>query len=318
MRSITVVLLAALAWDAQAARELLLTGQVTLKDAQHFITPYTGNFQTSIQWMAEEGSVVNAGDIVVVFDPGELASTIEQNERALQNYRKGAQETLLNVEQQYIDAEHELTQAELRLEIARLRAEVPAGEVSALSRETAIFELGKARNAVLSAQTKIDAKRQELISEEERIRLEVERIEKALYRDNTLLEFTSLRAERSGPVIYEYHPWRGNKLAVGQTVQMGMHVASIPISDQVSVEAWISEVDWPLLVEGAAVELIADAYLDESFTGTVVRIGFQAEKREQWGRSAYYPVTVEMTKRPGFDLKPGMSVLVQFAPGAQP
>ena len=295
-----------------AEADLLLTGQVDLLNPQEFVAPWSRNFQINIEWMADEGSVVEAGDLVVIFDPGELTGTIQQNETTLNDNAQGTQETLLRIEQELIDAEHLVTQAGYRLQIAELKANVPTSDVSALEYETAVFELIKARSDLEQAKVKLRSKQFELASERNRIALEVERLEAALAHDRQSLASMFLRAERSGPVIYATHPWHGGKFAAGQAVQMGTKVASIPVNDEMVIRSWVSEVDWPKVNVGQVVQLVADAYLDQPFKGLITKIGYQSEKKQNWGRSSYYPITIEFDKPMEFELKPGMSILVQL------
>lgn len=296
---------------SSAHTELLLTGRVDLLNPQEFVAPWSQNFQIAIQWMAEEGSKVAAGDVVVIFDPGELTTSIEQNEAALHDNAKGHQETLLRIGQELIDAEHALTQAQLRYEIAELKRDIPASKVSVLEHETAVFDFKKATSDLAQAEVKLQSKQLELANERRRIAFEIERIEAALANDQRSLADRFLRAERAGPVIYATHPWSGGKIDVGQSVQMGFKVAEIPANDAMIISAWVSEVDWPTVREGVQVQLTADAYLDQPFTGEIERIGYQSEKRTNWGRSSYYQVTINYAAPDGFELKPGMSILVQ-------
>lgn len=300
------------------ADELLLTGEIELLDSQEFITPWTRRFQIPIQWMAPEGSVVKKDELVVVFDPGDLITEIEQNETTLEDNAQGEQETILRLRQEFIDAQYGLTTAELRLQIAANKAKVPASYQSQLEHETAQFELEKAKNDLDKAQTKLDSKRQELAAEEKSIALEVERIQARLANDRATLEEMFLYAEREGPVLYSNHPWRGIKFEEGQNVQAGMRVATIPGEGNMIVRSWVSEVDWPKLSEGMTVTLATDAYLDQTFSGQISKIGYQSEKKQDWSKSSYYPVSVTFKTPTTPALIPGMSVLIRVPVSPSP
>ena len=62
----------------------LLTGIITSSEYHLVTAPKTNRWQVQIQWMADEGSIVNEGDLVVVFDSGGIESQLEVNEEKLE------------------------------------------------------------------------------------------------------------------------------------------------------------------------------------------------------------------------------------------
>ncbi len=250
MRCSYAILCAWLASSTVAgAKELLLTGEVGVSESQEFHAGWTGSYRATIQWLEQEGQIVNPGDMVLIFEPGTIQDTIDRNETLLQETTQGNQRTLLNIEEQLIEAEHQLFQKGLLLEIAELKAQVPESEQTRLEFETARFELGKASSDLEQAKEKLAIRQEELRQERQRLDLEVERIRAAIANDEIYMSEVYQRAEVQGPVVYATD-WRGNKTGAGQSVFMGAKVASIPSSQNMNARAWVSEVDWPKVRDG--------------------------------------------------------------------
>ena len=65
------------------AEPVLLTGEIASLEKQIVSAPRTDRWQIQIQWMHEEGTIANEGDLIAVFDSGSIKSQIKQSEERL-------------------------------------------------------------------------------------------------------------------------------------------------------------------------------------------------------------------------------------------
>ena len=86
-----VLAMAALVLGAPAQSRPLLTGVVEDSSAQTIEMPsLPGAWQRRIEWMAQEGAEVAAGEVVVRLDPGDLIAQEEQARTDLEKKRLAA------------------------------------------------------------------------------------------------------------------------------------------------------------------------------------------------------------------------------------
>jgi multidrug efflux pump subunit AcrA (membrane-fusion protein) len=73
--------------NAQQASEqgqYWLTGIIVSAQSQVVSAPKGSNWRVQVQWMASEGEIVQAGDLIAVFDSGSIQTDLDQA-RALSN-----------------------------------------------------------------------------------------------------------------------------------------------------------------------------------------------------------------------------------------
>jgi HlyD family secretion protein len=261
--------------------------------------------------MKPEGETVQQGDLVVLFDTANLNSQIEQEKVNLRQSKDKAVNQRLKLEQQLIDAEHALIKAKIELKQAELIANVPAKFRSNLEEDNIRFDLKKSRINQQQSTIKLQSAQSSLEAENVKQAIEARRIGAVLAKKTNELEYMQLKAVRTGTVLHALHPWNGNKISEGQSVQTSWNVASIPGVGNESVQAWVNEVDWPRIAVGQIVKLTLDAYPDEPFEGKIEKIGLQAESKRSWGKANYYDVDIQITQPSRNALIPGMSVLIE-------
>ncbi len=309
---IKLLLIVSLSFSALQA-DLLLTGKIVAGQSQNFITPWSNNWSIQLEWMRDEGDLVEKGELVVVYDTANLESEIEQQEASLRSSKEKAREKILKLEQDIIDAEHDYTQAGIKHKMAILESEIPDNFRSEYEHESAQFDKIKTAKELEKAQVKLQSKKKEMTAEISRQKLEVNRIEAVLQKKETDLAKLHLYAEQSGPVLHAMNPWDGNKITAGQSVRTMWKVASIAGDKNMAVKAWVNEVDWPRIQQNKTVSLMADAFPGNFFTGTISKVSQQAEKKQEWGDASYYDVDIDINTPPKMKLIPGMSIQIRIS-----
>ena len=297
---------------AENASGLLLSGRVKASDNQTFYSPKTDNWRVQVQWMLPEGEIAEEGDLVVVFDSGNIQSQIEQEKISL----IGAEEELKRLNnkglQKILEADYGLKREKLLLEKARIDASIPRAHLSSYDYEKNQLTLEKSLVAKVKA---VEVLKQAKIAHEVAIakqELKITRHRDKLAYQQSKLAKMSLYAQRSGPLLYAYHPWSGEKIFVGMTAQPAWAIAEIPSLTGLYIESWVHEVDYNQLALGQTLQLIFDAFPDQPLTATVTELSTQPEERKEWGRDVYFRTVFSFPANDSLKLLPGMSAQLEL------
>ncbi|MCE9678920.1 efflux RND transporter periplasmic adaptor subunit [Shewanella sp. AS1] len=292
--------------------DLLLTGKISSVESQTFSVPKAGDaWRYQIQWMLPEGTLATPGQSVVIFDKSQLNNQIEQLDASLLRVTAQEQSSALELKAAVLQAEFSLKQRQLEVEKAQLDADVPADYIAAKEYAENQFalmqaksELSKAKQALSEALDKQQASLKQLAIDKQKAQLELSQALKGL-------EQLELTAQLAGPVLYGRDPFNDEKYDVGDTVQIGRQVATIPALDRLEVVAWVNEVDVDRLEINQNVSLRLDAQSNVTFAGHIASIGKQAMAQAAWGQSKWFKVGIDFDRdNSQINLVPGMSVLV--------
>ncbi|TVU85396.1 HlyD family efflux transporter periplasmic adaptor subunit [Pseudoalteromonas neustonica] len=299
------LLLYSLAFSSNA-QSLLLSGELKASDKQIFYAPKSDNWRVQVQWMMKEGEIAQQGDVVVVFDSGSIASEIEQDEVSLE----AAEEELLRIttsnQEKQIEAEFNFKRTELLLARARIDAAIPHANLSTYDYQKNQLELEKALiNKQKSSEELSQVKTENTVARNKQL-LTIEQLKTDLAYNKTQLASMSIKAQRTGPVLYANHPWNGEKAFVGMTAQPGWKIVEIPAMSELYIEAWVHEIDYQHLQLGQQAKLLFDAYLQQPLNATLSEISTQPEERLQWGKDAYFRTRFNFNAQ-NLKLLPGMS-----------
>ncbi|MEL6448594.1 MAG: hypothetical protein AAFQ62_11655 [Pseudomonadota bacterium] len=288
----------------------LLTGVIEDVNAQTIEMPsLPGGWQRRIEWMAEEGSRVDTGDVIVKVDPGTL---IAEEEKARTDFEKqqftaarGIDELKLLV----LDAEQLVALAESDVALAELDAIIPADTIPRLDFERYQLTLETAKQTLARARQELTNQRAALTDQERQAALEVEQAKRNYKRISDALVATEIRADKPGFMIYAENPFTGRKIYPGDTLYAGLKIASVASRDDLQVRLWIHEADFLEVQPGQRLEVAADAQGIEPFAATISWRSSQAISREEWSDSGYFEAFAKPRDNLPAAIMPGMSVL---------
>ncbi|GMG87063.1 HlyD family secretion protein [Biformimicrobium ophioploci] len=295
-----------------AQSPLLLTGQLQTREKQHFIAPHTKTWRVQIEWMMPEGSVAQPGDIVVVFDGGSIQSSIDSLTSQLNTQLETLQKQEIEQQQNVIEKEFGLRRAELQLQKAEVDAGVPEKFLSSLDYENFQLEKKKAETEVQKAREQLQQAQLAKKVALEKQRLTIANTERSLANEKEQLERMSQRADRVGPVVYGKHPWRGDPIYVGMTVNPNWEIAQIPALTDTFVEVWVHEVDVDRLASGQGANLVFDAFPGLALEAELVAVETQPEKMQAIGPGLYYRAEFAFEAPETKTLLPGMSARLEM------
>ncbi len=287
---------------------LVLTGSLKAEKAEHLVVPRSNTWRVQIKWMVKEGETVKPGDPVVRFDTSNLASEIENIELALEGKKQQKNQKTEEFYHQKLELEVAVKEAEVNHKKAELDASVPREILSNYEYDQRQLQLKQMAENLKKARLKqkVDLEASKLAIS--KLEIEIAEEQARLDKNLKMLNALTLKAKTGGTTVYAEHGWPRRKVQVGDNVRSTQTVATIPDVESLLVEAWISEAHIRRIKTGLKAQLILDAYPERRFEGVVRQIMNNAEKRERWGKSHYFMVTLQLESRDFAIMKPGMSV----------
>ena len=298
------------ALSGSAAAEPLITGIIEDVEAQTIEMPsLPGAWQRRIEWMAPEGSQVNAGDLIIRLDPGSLISEEEKARVDLEKMQFNVDKRINELQLEVLQAEQDVLRAESAVRLAELDAVIPVETIPRLDFERYQLTLATAQQTLARSQTDLKNKRAELADQRQQAALELRQAELNFARMREALGGTEIRANNSGYQNNGEIFFTGKKVFPGDTLYSGFLIASVAGREDLRVKFWLHEADFLKVHAGQRLTVIADAEGTEAFDVEIERRSTQAIDKEDWSDSGYFEAIAKPIGTMPAAIMPGMSVL---------
>lgn len=273
-------------------------------------TPLTaprGTRPVKIAWLAADGTMVVAGDVVVRFDPSEP-------------------------EKQLHDGQTDLAAATAKLEeeMVKSRAAVAGRDTDAVlahdeldqtrkfqSKDQLIFSrnqiIESAIDEELAAAKQTHAERARAIeqrlarSNAAVIGVERQKAELEISHAQTALSSMAIVAPRGGVFALD-RSWRGTLPKLGDSLWPGQAVGEISALDAMEASVYVLEVDGSGLAEGQRAEVVIEARPERTFTGKIRIVDKLAQPRQPGSPVQYFGVVIQLDATDREAMKPGQRV----------
>jgi multidrug efflux pump subunit AcrA (membrane-fusion protein) len=298
---------------------VLLTGEVRAASGVDLNVPRTDAWQLAIRWLAEDGATVKAGDRILEFDNSAVTAQMEEKKLALieADMTARSQAELAHMETE--NKRNDLRQHQIALEKAKVRADVPADLLSAREAQERQLEKKRAEIAVKKAESDLAAQQQESELESHVKQIEFEKAKRAIEAAEKTIEELVVKAPRDGVVIIDEHPWEGRKFHVGDNVQPGFTILSMPdLAQAMEVQSDLSDVDDGRVAVGMTGTCTLDAYPANPIPCTVKELTPVARNRGNQSLRRAFAVKLALAKTDQERMRPGMSVKIELVrPGVK-
>ena len=265
---------------------------------------FGGNMK--ISHIVKDGTEVNAGDTVIIFDPSDVnkgiidaKGKIEISTAELEKL-KAQQDSDL----EELKADYEVTR--ISHEISRIRFEQAEYE-SEMKRKEIQLNLEKAAIALERAKEQIDNRIKINIEEIKQKKLSIDQDQARLDEANDALRQLTVVTPSPGIAILMRSWQSGNKYQVGDQVWTGQPLISLPDLSQLKATVRINEVDIAKILKGLNVEIRPDAFSESKFTGTVMEVANLAVNKQGSTKIKVFPVEIYLNETHK-DLLPGLTV----------
>ena len=296
----------------QFIRELTLTGEIDAARGEIIAVPNLPSWQTSIKWIADDGTEVHKGDRVVELDNTQFTSGLDAKRQAVAQAEQELQQKDAEGEADLLQKRLDVETKQSDYEKTKLDADVPKDVVSVRDYEDrqikfkrATVELQKSKSVLSSAITAAKSDRANLVLNLEKANRELATAEGAI---NALI----LRAPRDGVVVLKDHPWEGRKLKEGDPVFVGLGLVLLPDPTSIRVTAALADVDDRKVAVGMPATIILDAYPATTYAGRISWISAVAQESTTNKQSLRrtFRVAVQLDHIDSARMRPGLSARV--------
>lgn len=263
-----------------------------------------------ILWLLEEGTDVDVGDTLVVFDQSEVSKAIEDRQSEVELAEAALRKGEAQQEAEVSALKSTLTYDSISWKLSSLRLERTRYE-SEVARQEAELQF---HQATLSLEKSVSRLQSQLAIRDEELgglRLKVEQADAELRKARRDFEEMIVRAPRRGMVVF-LPIWKGDrmgKVKVGDSPWRGSTIIELPDFDSMQVDLSINEADFNLVHVGDSCEVVLDAWPDRRFSGRVADMGVLARELDDESGMKAFDVTVRVDGRDEI-LKPGMNARV--------
>jgi RND family efflux transporter MFP subunit len=289
------------------ARRVTAEGTLKAVKATPIGVPQQTTSPMKVSWIADDGSLLHKGDVIVRFDETEFEDLLlrgrEDRQTATNKFTKADAEssaTRTNLKrdarlaQQQLEAAQlfKLDDAEIFSRYARIEAEVDQNLAS--SRKLHAEE-------VLGVRDNLARVEHDLISiEDRRAGIKIKQAEEGL-------QALQVTAPHDGILVLQRN-WRGDIARVGDTMWRGQPIGEIPELSSMQAEVFVLEADAAGLAIDQKATLFLEADSRVQFKGKIKSVDKVARPRIPRQPVQYFGVTVELERTEPRLMKPGARV----------
>jgi HlyD family secretion protein len=256
--------------------------------------------------LVEDGSQVEAGDTVVIFDPSEVQKAIVDSEAELEI--KEAELKQLKAEQQStvkeLEADLEITR--ISQEISRIEFETANYEADIRKKEIQL-NLKKANIALERAKEQLENRKKIQQEELKQKMLEISQSKSELNDARETLQKMFMVSPSNGIAIINHNWSSDNKFQEGDQCWSGYPLIELPDMSELKATVQINEVDISKVTKGLRAEIKPDAFSDSVFDAEVIKVANLAVNKERGSKIKVFPVEV-LIKSKNEKLLPGLTV----------
>ncbi|MCF8358316.1 MAG: efflux RND transporter periplasmic adaptor subunit [Prolixibacteraceae bacterium] len=259
-----------------------------------------------IMQIVEDGSEVETGDTLIVFDPTEVRKAIVDSEANLEMKKAELKKLKAEQESAIAELEADLEITKLSLEISKINLESSDYEADVKKQEIQL-NMEKAKIALDRAIEQIENKKKVQQEELKQKLLEISQSEKQLEEGHETLSRLSLISPSNGIAIITRNWSSDAKFQVGDQCWSGNTLIELPDLSQLKVKVLINEVDIAKITKGLRVEVKPDAFSDSIYDAEIMTVANLAVNKERNSKIKVFPVDI-LIKSPAKNLLPGLTV----------
>ena len=293
------------------AQTLRLDGEVFARSSEQIGPPSIDNvWNLNITELVSDGSLVQPGDMVVVFDGGDSQNQLLTQRSALAEKQSQREQLLLELAERERNERLATEERRANLDKAERKATQPETLVRRVDYRKLVIERGEAVELMELAQ-----QREVLAAEQRRqeLRLIDSEIALAQHKINTLqaaLAALRVTANRAG-LISHNTSWSGEKFAVGSRVFRGQSIAEIPDMDTLAIRTQVDERDLTRVAVGMRARVVTEGS-GRVLDGHVAEVGSVVRSKSRVQPVPVVDLRVELD-HPDARLKPGQAVRVELS-----
>jgi multidrug efflux pump subunit AcrA (membrane-fusion protein) len=292
---------------------VLVTGTLAAIQSAELRVPRTQVWELPIRWMAEDGALVKANERALEFDTSSFTRTLAEQRLqyldAVLAFRAFQDVSSLELAQK----EFELETHRIVLAKAKVQASVPADLLPARTAQERQLELRRAEVAVEKAEKELASAKAASSLERQVKQIELDKARTKIEDAEKAISELVLAAPRDGVIVIGDHPWMGRKFQIGDSVQPGWTIVSLPdYASGMEIRAELSDVDDGRVSVGMAGTCWLDAYPADALPCTVKSMMPVASAKGGQSLRRGFALVLALDKVDNERMRPGMSAKVEL------
>ncbi|HAZ80810.1 MAG TPA: HlyD family secretion protein [Porticoccaceae bacterium] len=269
-----------------------------------------GTWNYQIKYLIAENTPVKKGALLVSFDDKEVNSQLEQQQAELSQVRQELANKI--IQETATEKKLLLAVAEMQMNFdkALRTADIIDQSLSENDKRKVFIDFTIAKNDLYLAQEKIKFHKN---NQQLNLRLAQGKIDRATIKVSSLkqdINKLKIKAPIDGIVIYRSN-WRGEKLAVGESVSFGRPILEVAVLDQMQLTAQIAEVDSGKIRVGQTVDIKLDSVQGQTFKGKIISLGGIFREKSRQDKRRICDVIIAFDKTNSDIMRPGMTARVE-------
>lgn len=281
--------------ELQAKRSVKIRGPQGMRAA--------GIYQTTIQDLVAEGTIVEEGDYVGKLDRSELATRISTVQTELEKVQTQLEQAKIDTAIEMRGLRDELVNLRFSLREKKLQVEQSQFEAPSVIRQTEL-EMERVLRDIEQSEQKYVLKQQQSIAKIQEIDALVRQNQMRLNMYLELSDEFDITAPKPGMVIYARE--RGGKKQPGDQISAwDPVVAELPdLTDMIS-QTYVNEVDISKVKRGQEVQIQVDAFPERRYTGKVIKVANIGEQMSGYDAKVF-EVTIQVDQSDSI-MRPAMT-----------
>ena len=265
-----------------------------------------------ITWIAEHGTEVNEGDVIIQMDPAEVNRFILERETNLETQMANLEKMEVTQRNQIRDLESRIVNETASFNLKKIELEASHFETE---RQRAVkqLEFKQAEITLAKEIRKLELAKVMIENDTKIQQIKIRQIKEDLTLFNQVKPQLAIKSSVAG--VFQ----RGRNLQTGKPYNAGDRawptypMGNVPELKWMRVNTFINENDFLKIGVGQKVVVRLDALPEVKFNGEVTYIGKFCRLKEQNSRQKIFDVQIKMLDSDE-RLKPGMTVSCEFLP----
>ena len=253
-----------------------------------------------------DGTEVNKGDTVLVFDPSEIKKAIVDAEQKLEIANAEYEKLKATQQSEIEDLESDYEISRISQEISKINFEQSVYE-SDITKKEIKLKLETANIALDRAKEQIENKKK--IQQEDLFQknLSIKQLTALLDEANSSIKNLFVLSPARGIAIIEDNWMTGQKWAISDQPYSGTKLIELPDLNEMMAVVNINEVDVSKVLPGKKVQITPDAYSDTTFSGKITSVANLAQNKDNNSKIKIFPVEIKIEGKYK-NLMPGLTV----------
>ncbi len=289
------------------ASDVVLTGELRAARGDEIAVPQLPQWQTTIKWIAPEGTEMKQGDRVVELDNSSFASNLDAKRQAVAQAEQELQQKDAEWTADTLDKQLDVERKRSDYDKAKLDAAIPREIISARDFNDRQMKFKRAEVEYVKAVDVLKSQKMSVKSDRDNLLLSLQKAQRELAIAEHAISELILRAPHGGIVVIRDHPWEGRRFQEGDGVFIGWALAQFPEMASLRVEADLADVDDGRIGEGMPATIVLDAYPGMPFAGRVTSISAVAQESSRTSLRRAFRVMVALDRLDVSRMRPGLS-----------